>query len=235
MMRVLMTIGGCLVAVSALLAAQGGAPRIPAALAAMANAEVGDDVFGEDPTVRRLEERIAEMLGKPAALFVTSGTMGNQIGVRLHCQGGDEFLCDAGCHIFNYEQGAYAQLFGIAVRPIAARLETPSGRDFLRIIPQLAHALGASLRKGAPSPATAQARRILRLLDERLSYLPEDVRRERLVVFVLMISNIAANRAQLIAAGRTPRLDTPRFVQHFIDVIDSALRAPDTTARAATE
>ena len=123
----------------------------------------------------------------------------------------------------------------VAVRPIAARLETPSGRDFLRIIPQLAHALGASLRKGAPSPVTAQSRRILRLLDERLSHLPEEVRRERLVVFVLMIGNIAANRAQLIAAGRTPALGTPRFVQHFIDVIDSALRAPDTTARAATD
>ncbi len=91
----------------------------PAMRAAMAAAEVGDDVFGEDPTVRRLEERIAAMCGKPAAMFVPSGTMGNQIGVRLHCQPGEEFLCDAGCHIYNYEQGAYAQLFGIAARPIA--------------------------------------------------------------------------------------------------------------------
>jgi threonine aldolase len=89
----------------------------------MANAEVGDDVWGEDPTVQRLEERVADLLGKPAALFVSSGTMGNQIGVRLHCQPGEEFLCDAGCHIYNYEQGAYAQLFGLAARPIA----TPDG------------------------------------------------------------------------------------------------------------
>jgi threonine aldolase len=89
----------------------------------MANAEVGDDVWGEDPTVQGLERRVAEMLGKPAALFVSSGTMGNQIGVRLHCQPGEEFLCDAGCHIYNYEQGAYAQLFGLAARPIA----TPDG------------------------------------------------------------------------------------------------------------
>ncbi len=85
---------------------------------AMARAEVGDDVFGEDPTVLRLEERLAEMLGKEAAIFVPSGTMGNQIGVRLHCSPGDEFLCDYQCHIFRYEQGAYAQLFGIAVQPI---------------------------------------------------------------------------------------------------------------------
>ncbi|HVT26835.1 MAG TPA: low-specificity L-threonine aldolase [Lacipirellulaceae bacterium] len=86
--------------------------------AAMAAAEVGDDVFGEDPTVRRLEERIAEMLGKESALFVASGTMGNQLGVRVHCQAGDEFLCEANCHIICYEQGAYAQLFGIAAQPV---------------------------------------------------------------------------------------------------------------------
>ncbi|MEX0611336.1 MAG: GntG family PLP-dependent aldolase [Pirellulales bacterium] len=90
----------------------------PGMRAAMAEAEVGDDVFGEDPTVRRLEARIAEMLGKEAALYVSSGTMGNQLGVRVHCQPGDEFLCEANCHILCYEQGAYAQLFGIAAQPI---------------------------------------------------------------------------------------------------------------------
>jgi threonine aldolase len=86
--------------------------------AAMAAAEVGDDVFGEDPTVRALEERIAGMLGKEAALFVPSGTMGNQLGVRVHCQAGDEFLCESQCHIIFYEQGAYAQLFGIAAQTV---------------------------------------------------------------------------------------------------------------------
>lgn len=86
--------------------------------AAMAAAEVGDDVFGDDPTVRRLEERIGEMLGKEAALFVPSGTMGNQLGVRVHCQAGDEFLCESNCHIVWYEQGAYAQLFGIAAQTV---------------------------------------------------------------------------------------------------------------------
>jgi threonine aldolase len=86
--------------------------------AAMAEAEVGDDVFGEDPTVRLLESRIAEMLGKEAALFVPSGTMGNQLGVRVHCGAGDEFICESNCHILFYEQGAYAQLFGIAAQPV---------------------------------------------------------------------------------------------------------------------
>ncbi len=90
----------------------------PAMRAAIAEAEVGDDVAGEDPTVNRLEARIAEMLGKDAAVYVPSGTMSNQIAVRVHCQPGDEFLCEASCHIYRYEQGAYAQLFGVAVRPI---------------------------------------------------------------------------------------------------------------------
>src|SRR5438874_9825818 len=90
----------------------------PGMRAAMAAAEVGDDVFCEDPTVRRLEDRIAEMLGKETALFVPSGTMGNQLGVRVHCQAGDEFLCETNCHIVCYEQGAYAQLFGIAAQTV---------------------------------------------------------------------------------------------------------------------
>ncbi len=84
----------------------------------MAAAEVGDDVFGEDPTVKRLEAHVADMLGKEAALFVPSGTMGNQLGVRVHCQAGDEFLCESNCHILFYEQGAYAQLFGIAAQAV---------------------------------------------------------------------------------------------------------------------
>jgi threonine aldolase len=85
---------------------------------AMAEAEVGDDVYGEEPTVNRLQERLADMLGMEAAVFVPSGTMSNQIGVRVHCAPGDEFICEGGCHIYNYEQGAYAQLSGVAARPV---------------------------------------------------------------------------------------------------------------------
>lgn len=90
----------------------------PGMIEAMANAEVGDDVFGDDPSVQRLQKRLAEILGKEAALFVPSGTMSNQIGVRVHCRPGDEILCEAGCHLFNNEQGGYAQLSGVAVRAV---------------------------------------------------------------------------------------------------------------------
>jgi threonine aldolase len=90
----------------------------PGMRAAIAVAEVGDDVFGEDPTVLRLEEKIAGLLGKEKAIFVPSGTMSNQIGVRVHCSPGDEFLCETNCHIYQYEQGAFAQLSGVVARPV---------------------------------------------------------------------------------------------------------------------
>ena len=90
----------------------------PGMRAAMAQAEVGDDVFGEDPTLNALQERIADLLGKEAAVFVPSGSMSNQIGVRVHCGPGDELICEAGCHIYNYEQGGYAQLSGVAARTV---------------------------------------------------------------------------------------------------------------------
>src|SRR5437588_1556867 len=90
----------------------------PAMRAAMSAAEVGDDVFNEDPTVHRLEERVANLLGKEAALFVPSGTMSNQIAVKVHTQPGDELLCDAGCHIYNYEAGGPAVLSGVTCRTL---------------------------------------------------------------------------------------------------------------------
>jgi threonine aldolase len=90
----------------------------PAMRAAMQAAEVGDDVFDEDPTVNRLQERLAELLGKEATLFVPSGTMSNQIGIRAHTQPGDELLCEAGCHIYNYEAGGPAVLSGVTCRTI---------------------------------------------------------------------------------------------------------------------
>ena len=102
----------------------------PEMRAAMAAAEVGDDVFDEDPSVHALQERISGMLGKEAALFVPSGTMSNQIGLRLHCQPGDEFICETGCHIYNNEQSAHTQLSGIATR-------TVDGRDYVLKVDQL--------------------------------------------------------------------------------------------------
>src|SRR2546422_2973843 len=84
--------------------------------AAIQSAEVGDDVFGEDPTVRRLQERVAALLGKEAALYVPSGTMSNQICIKAHTQPGDELFCEATCHIYNFEAGGPAVLSGVTCR-----------------------------------------------------------------------------------------------------------------------
>ena len=85
---------------------------------AMAEAEVGDDVFGDDPTLRRLEERIAALTGKEAALYVVSGTMGNQLAIRAQVHHGDEVLLDKRCHIYDYEAGAAAALSGVQLYTI---------------------------------------------------------------------------------------------------------------------
>lgn len=85
----------------------------PAMRAAIAAAAVGDDVWREDPTARRLEERAAEILGKEAALFVPSGTMANQIALLLHCRPGDEVVCARGSHVRLYESGAGAAWAGV--------------------------------------------------------------------------------------------------------------------------
>jgi len=88
----------------------------PAMRAAMADAEVGDDVFGDDPTVKRLEACVADMLGKEAALFAPSGTMANQLAVRAHTESGDEILIDGNAHIYYYEAGGPAALSGVSCR-----------------------------------------------------------------------------------------------------------------------
>lgn len=85
----------------------------PAMRDVMMKAEVGDDVFGEDPTVNLLQQKVAALLGKEAALYVPSGTQANQICIKVHTQPGDEVIMEKGCHQFNYETGALAFLSGI--------------------------------------------------------------------------------------------------------------------------
>lgn len=85
---------------------------------AMAEAEVGDDVYGEDPTINRLQERAAEIFGKEAALFCPTGSMGNQIAVKLHTKPGDEIIIEERGHIYNYEMGTPAIAAGVTVRAV---------------------------------------------------------------------------------------------------------------------
>ena len=85
----------------------------PEMRAAMARAEVGDDVYGDDPTVNHLQEIAAQMLGKEASLFVPSGTMGNLAGILAHCQRGDEVILGRKNHTFLYEAGGISVLGGV--------------------------------------------------------------------------------------------------------------------------
>lgn len=86
---------------------------------AMFEAEVGDDVYGEDPTINRLERRAAEIFGREAALFVPSGTMGNQIAIKLHTSHGQEVICEERGHIFNYEMAMMAHFSGVVPRTVS--------------------------------------------------------------------------------------------------------------------
>jgi threonine aldolase len=107
----------------------------PGMRAAMAAAELGDDVYGEDPTVNALEAKVAAFLGKEAALFVPSGSMSNQIAVKTHTQPGDELICEEFCHIYNWEAGGPAFLSGVTCRTVRAEfgiIELEQLRDKIR-------------------------------------------------------------------------------------------------------
>ena len=106
----------------------------PAMRRAMAEAEVGDDVFGEDPTVRRLEARVAELLGKEAALWVPTGVMSNQIAIRLHTRSGDEAVVAERSHLFHYEAAAPAALWGVQLRPVGDLGGVPTAAEVEAVV-----------------------------------------------------------------------------------------------------
>src|SRR5574341_2227074 len=106
----------------------------PAMRRAMAEAEVGDDVFGEGPTANRLEALAAERLGKETGLFVVSGTMGNQVSLMAHTQRGDEIILDEGSHIFNYEVAALSVLSAVQPRTLRGRYGILDPEDVRRAV-----------------------------------------------------------------------------------------------------
>ena len=96
---------------------------------AMAEAEVGDDVYKEDPTVKELERAVSNLLGKEAGLFVPAGVMANQIAIKLHTKPGHEVIMDADAHIFHYETGAPAVFSGVMCRCIPSEYGSPAVED----------------------------------------------------------------------------------------------------------
>lgn len=106
----------------------------PEMRAAMAAAEVGDDVYGEDPTVNLLEKRAAEIFGREAAVFVPTGTMGNQIAIRLHTEPGQEVICESRSHILDWEMAMTAVFSGCLVRAVATESGTLTWSDIEPVI-----------------------------------------------------------------------------------------------------
>ena len=113
----------------------------PEMLAAMTSAETGDDVYGEDPTVNRLEALAADMTGKEAALFVSSGTQGNLLALLSHCERGDEYIAGQDAHAYRFEAGGAAVLGSIQPQPLPFndRGELPLDRVAAAIKPKDAH------------------------------------------------------------------------------------------------
>lgn len=101
---------------------------------AISNARVGDDVYGEDPTVNELQELVADYFGKEAALFVPSGTMSNQLSLKILTNPGDEVICDADAHIYYYETAAPAILSNLQIRPVKSDYGEPLIEDMKSVV-----------------------------------------------------------------------------------------------------
>lgn len=111
-------------------------------------------------------------------------------------------------------------------RPLCRELETPSGRDFLRIVPPFISQLDTNLRRGVTSPATSESARVLRLLEARIGHLGEAPRRERLVAYNLVLTNLIAERARQLEEGEPISLDAEQFLAHLLDVTEAVINAP---------
>ena len=121
---------------------------------AMTQAEVGDDVYAEDPTINRLEARAAEIFGREAAIFVPTGTMGNQIAIRLHTRPGQEVICESRAHVLDWEMGMVAEFSGCQLRPVAA----PRGILTWNLI---AEAIAPAIYYRAPPASSVSKTRII--------------------------------------------------------------------------
>lgn len=124
------------------------------------------------------------------------------------------------------EDATAREIVDAVVRPLAEQLRTPSGRDFLRILPQVFDLVSGHLREGAPLSASTEPVRALRLLAEHLAHLPAAVRQERLVTYALVLSSIFAERAALLERAEGPPLDDEQFVCHVLDVTTAIIEAP---------
>lgn len=126
------------------------------------------------------------------------------------------------------------EIAAAVVRPEAEKLSSPSGRDFLRIVPSVVPGLSATLRKGRAEPLTPQTRRVLDLFEARIGELPSELRRERLVVYMLMLTAVLADRAQQLESRSRPPLDHEQFVEHVLDMVEGVFTVSSDRAQAGS-
>lgn len=127
-------------------------------------------------------------------------------------------VCDGGASV--------RDLIEAMARPLAGELETPAGRDFLRIVPPYITRLDANIRLGVTRPITNQSARLLRLLESRLEHMSEAAKRERLVAYTLVLTTILAERARQLEEGQPASLDADQFVTHLLDVTEAVVTGP---------
>ena len=127
------------------------------------------------------------------------------------------------------------EIIETVVGPIVARLDTESGRDWVRIIPQMLPVLSDNIRRGVVEPTTPEMFRILELLRDRITELPEPVQRERLVDYAVTFVSLLAERAHELESGQAPLLDGEQFTAHLVDVLTAIVTAPSSVRRTPTD
>lgn len=195
----------------------------------------GERLFAREGIHRVRLREINELAGQrnPSALHYHFGSRDGLVNAILlaHQAAMDEALKP---RLDEMESGAtpngIREIVQATVGPLAAELKSESGRDFLRIIPQVLDTVSLNVRGGAPPPGAGsiQPGRTLALLDRRIEHLPEGLRRERLVAYVLILTSLMAERAQLVESGVATSLDHEQFVTHVTDVLTSVLGGPST-------
>jgi AcrR family transcriptional regulator len=194
----------------------------------------GEHLFARHGIHRVRLREINDLAGQrnPSALHYHFGTRDGLVQAILsaHQEPVDEALGQRLDELEQLGEVTTRDVVAAAVLPLARELDTPSGRDFLRIVPQTIDLLSTNLRQGVAAPSTPQTRRILVLLEARLAPLPPAVRRERLVTYALLLTATLADRARQLESGEAPALDDRQFVAHLLDAIVGALDAPSTVA-----
>ena len=195
--------------------------------------EAGERLFARDGIHRARIREINELAGQrnSSALHYHFGSRDGLVDAILLAHQ-ESIDAELGRRLDQLEAGTrpapVRDLVEAVVRPLAGELATASGRDFLRIVPQLLPAMSASLRSGRPQPITAQTARLLDLLDAAMAPLATPVRRERLVAYSLLLTGALADRALQVEHGGDQVLDDTQFVANLVDLVTAALTAPTT-------